>query len=254
MSWCNKLASTPVIGLKLDWHFASGNKILDCLSPIIRKMNIGDVAAFGINTLDSSSVVFTTNEGFQYSANANSISVGFTHRGKVRSTAGGLLTLELSSIAKPYTELLETASRKLVEAALLLPSSKQREFFRIGIISNTLVEEADFPPGFSKMVEYFGRPWQQGMEYYQIQTTAGLTSSPTWSDRCIHKIAKVEDPDGVPSLHFDWQRNFKAGHALSEQTLKSEMVAASKAALAYFEALAEGNMFDDDLLANKKPE
>ena len=43
MTWCDKLASTPVVGLKLEWGYASGNKILDCLSPVLMKLNVGEI-------------------------------------------------------------------------------------------------------------------------------------------------------------------------------------------------------------------
>jgi len=35
MSWCDKLASTPSVGLKFDYHFGPSSDILDVLTPIL---------------------------------------------------------------------------------------------------------------------------------------------------------------------------------------------------------------------------
>jgi hypothetical protein len=249
VTWCDKLASTPVVGLKLEWCYASGNKILDCLSPVLMKLNVGDLPAFSIDRIDPFSVVFTTNDGFQYSANADAISVGFTHRIKIKHMSGGNPALEVLSVAQPYGILLGATCKKLVEVAMLLPAAKGRTFKRIGIVSNTLVEESDFPPGISRLVKYFGRPWPQGLDSYNVETTARLKTGQEWVDRCIHRVTNPENPDSVPTLHFDWQRTFKAAHPLNEKTLNNDIAVSQQAALAYFEELAEGNIFDEDFIS-----
>ena len=53
-------------------------------------------------------------------------------------------TLEILSVAQPYSILLGVTCKKLVEAAMLLPAANGRTFERIGIVSDTLVEELIF--------------------------------------------------------------------------------------------------------------
>ena len=48
---------------------------------------------------------------------------------------------------------------------------------------------------------------------------------------------------------FDWQRTFKAARPLNEKTLHNDIAGSQKAALAYFEELAEGNIFDEDFIS-----
>ena len=86
------------------------------------------------------------------------------------------------------------------------------------------------------------------MNSYNIEATAKLRTEAGWADRCIHRVTKTEDPDNVPALNFDWQRTFKADRPLNEKTLNADIAAAHKAALAYFEELAEGNIFDEDFI------
>ena len=249
MTWCDKLDSTPTVGIKLDWYFTSGNKLLDCLSPIISDLHTDDAPAFSIEKQEAFGIVFTTNDGFQYSASSNALAISFVHRAKVRYGGGGTPIMELMSTAKPYSEVLQIACKKLAKAAALLPNSSGRHIERIGIVSNTLVEEDDFPPGIAKLVKYFGRPWAGPLESYTFQALAEIGTASDWVDKCIHSVTKSTNKESLPVLNFDWQRTFEKGRAFSEKSLNGELMTARDSALSYFETLAEGSMFDEDVIS-----
>jgi hypothetical protein len=253
MTWCDKLASTPFVGLKFDWHYASGDMLLERFAPILEKLNVGDQPAFGIDAKDNNTLIFTTNDGFRYSVTSNRLAVGFVPRVKLRHAAGGNPTLEMLSSLRPYSELLPVVCDKLVQAVALVPSANRRIVERIGIVSNTLADEGDFPPGVTRLLEYFGQPWAGALDAYNISVTARLKSDAVWSDRCTHNISKTEEPENVPTLNLDWQRTFETARHLNERALSEQIATASEAALLYFEELALGSMFDEDSAGDTDP-
>jgi hypothetical protein len=246
MTWCDKLASTPTVGLKFDWLYVSSAKLLDCFASLLERLHVGDQPAFGLDTKDDFSITFTTNEGIQYSVNPHQLSLSFVPRVKWKYGEGGVPAVELLSATRPYSELLPVMCQKLAEAAQKIPAADRRVVKRIGIVSNTLVQESEFPPGIAKMVTHFGQPWKSPLETYNLQLSAELTSAAEWTDRCIHTLVKPEDTGTLPSLAFDWQRSFKRERHLSTRALSDQLEAAQKAALEYFEELAVGSMFDEN--------
>jgi hypothetical protein len=248
LSWCDKLASVPGVGLQLDFHFASSGEILAAMSPILDKLIRDNKPTFSIQKPDTFDVIFSTEDGFQYALDASRVSVSFKHQMRLKEVSGGPPTMELLSSSAPFTKLLPIVSSQLIHAALLLPAAKQRKINRIGIISTTSVAEEDIPPGIQKFIEYIGKPWTNKLDTFNVAIASKLGEESGWSDRCIHTIAKPEGQDQLLNINFDWQRTFKSGRPISESYLKELTANAESAALDYFEKLAEGSMFDAEII------
>ena len=84
MTWCDKLASTPTVGITFNHHFASSSSILDAIAPVLDKLVSDKKPIFTIGKQDSFGVELTTEDGFQYAINTASISVAFVHRLKLK--------------------------------------------------------------------------------------------------------------------------------------------------------------------------
>jgi hypothetical protein len=248
LSWCDKLASTPAVGFTLDWHFATSHAILQALSPVLDKLVQDNKPVFTVERQEPFNVVFTTNDGFQYSVDPSKSVVSFQHRLKVKRTSGGPPTMELLSHPLPFSQLLPEVSKRLVEATLLLPGAKARMLTRIGIVSTTVVAEDEVPPGIERFIKYIGRPWKGSVDNYNIQIVADLDKTPKWSDRCAHLLVKPEDREQLPTLQFDWQRTFASGRPLTDESLRDVTATAERASLKYLEELAEGSQFDEDII------
>lgn len=250
LSWCDKLASTPSVGLRIDNRFVSSSSILNALAPILDRWVDGDNLKFTIERQEPFSLVFTTDDGFQYGIEQSRIYVSFTHRVKAKASSGGPPVMEMLSQPLPYTELLPQASEKLIEAALIVPDVKGRKVTRIGIIASTTVAREDLPPGIARFIEYLGRPWKGLVPGLISQIVADINKAPAWTDRCIHTINKPEDPDELVTLSFDWQRTLAQGRAITSDNLKELTSTSQRSALQYFEDLAEGNRFDEELISS----
>jgi hypothetical protein len=249
LSWCDKLASVPSIGFKLNWHFVGGNAILQALSPVLNRWVEGDRQKFTVDRLDAFGAIFTTEDGFQYGAEPSRLFVNFQHRLRAKFVSGGPPVMEMLSHPLPYTELLATASKRLLEAALLIPEARARKVERIGVVATTVVAMHEVPPGIARFLKYFARPWDGNLESFNIQLMADLKETAAWSERCQHTLAKPDDPkDDLLTIQFDWQRTFATGRAVAAESLPNLMAEAEKAAMDYFEDLAEGSRFDENLL------
>lgn len=249
MSWCDKLSSTPSVGFKLDHHFASSDAILHALTPILDNWVEGDKQKFSIVRQDSFSVTFSTNDGFQYGVEPSRVHISFTHKMKVKPISGGPPVMEMLSSPTPFTELLPKVSKHLLNATLLVPSTKNRTLKRVGIISTTEVNNEEVPPGIARFIKYIGRPWPGLLDQFDIRLTASIEENSNWSDRCIHTLLRPEDPEQLTRLQFDWQRTFTKGRAITADSLKEILARAEKDSISYFEELAEGNLFDEELIS-----
>jgi hypothetical protein len=251
MSWCDKLASTPSVGYGLDYHFASSEVVLSALTPILDQLVENKKPTFAVDQQQSFLVGFNTNDGFKYGIEPSKIHVNFNHRMRPKAVSGGPPIMEMLSRPQPYTDLLPVVSSKLIEATLLLPSPKDRKITRVGIVSTTPVDAEDLPPGISRFLKYIGKPWGELTEGFSIQITGKVGKGSGYSDRCVHTMLRTEDPNDLLTILFDYQRIFESGKAITADSLKEITASAEKAALRYFEDLAEGNRFDDVSIDDK---
>ena len=250
-SWCDKLASVPTVGLRLSPHFGSSNSIIDSLSPILDRQMKGDAVTFQVTQQTSFDIQFQTDQGFHYAVETSRLAVSFRHRMRAKPTSGGPPIMEMLSHPLPFTTLLEEAIDRLIETAPLLPSGKaSRSMIRVGIMSTTTVDMEEAPPGIIRFIEYVGRPWKNSPEHFGILVMSELgSSSKGWKDRCIHTLKKSEDKDSLLSIQLDWQRVYEAERHITQDVLKPLMANCRDDALKYFEDVAEGSRFDEELIA-----
>jgi hypothetical protein len=248
LSWCDKLASTPSLGVKLDYHFLSSGDILRAISPITDKMVKGDKASFKITKHDAFEVNLDDEDGYIYLINASNISVEFRHHIRIRHTSAGPPVATLLTEPLPFTTLLPIVAEKLIETTLLIAQGGPRKIARVSVIATTAIALEDAPPGIARFIAYVSRPWKGRVDFYSLQITGLIDETPDWSDRCIHQLTKLEDPDAVPAVKLDWQRTFSTSRPVTKESIKTLLSHAEVSAKNYFEDVAEGNRFDEELL------
>jgi hypothetical protein len=249
LSWCDKLASVPGVGFKIDTHFAPSDTILNGLSPILDPLVKGDKTQFDLTLLQPYEIAFRTEDGFEYGVGSSKVSVTFKHRLRAKAQSAGPPVMEMLSHPMPFTQLLPEISKRLIELTLLVPKSKERSVTRVGVISTTVIAEGELPPGIVRFIKYVGRPWKNMLDHYNINITADLGKGGGWTDRCIHTLTKSEDREQLLSLNFDWQRTFASGRSINSPELADILESAERSALRYFEDLAEGGRFDEEIIS-----
>lgn len=248
MSWCDKLASTPTVGFRLDPHYAASESIISSLAPLFDVWGTPEKPEFTISRLEVFRVDVQRENGFFYSIEPAKASVAFMHRMRLRPSSGGLPVGELISKPLPFSQLLDDATEQLISLSPKLPGAEKRSISRIGIVSTTTVASDDLPPGIQRMIKYFGRPWSGSLKAYQINLTAVLSETDRWTDRCTHVINRPEDDEQLMTVRFDWQRLPTHPLPITEESLKKEMAICQRAAIAYFEEVAVGDRFDEHII------
>lgn len=252
MTWCDKLASTPAVGYQFEQHFASADRIIDSLSPIIDQWYDNGKPTFQVAKHESFHVELHHDSGFIYSVAETKASITFQHRLKLRNTSAGPPVAELISSPLQFTTLIDKALVELVKVTQLLPGSKNRHINRVGIVTSTNASRDDLPPGITKMLNYFGRPWDAGLHAFNINVTAKLREDDNFLDRCIHNIVKNEnDDDELITFRFDWQRELKKPINVIEEDMHKLNSSSQKAAMSYFEELGVGNVFDERIIRER---
>jgi hypothetical protein len=115
LSWCDKLAATPTLGLKADFHFDSLDAILHALSLMLNEWVDGDRATFSVERREPFTVTVNAEDGFTYSVEPTRISVAFQHTMKMKMVSGGPPIAEMLSRPLPYTELLPNVADRLMK-------------------------------------------------------------------------------------------------------------------------------------------
>lgn len=254
MSWCDKLASTPAVGLRLDKLYGSGATLLAAISPIVSQWVDNDKPAFNIDQQDALGFAVSSFGGYTYALNSEYFSVEFRHRLRLKGHSGGPPTAEMISKPQPYTELLDEVSSRLIEATRLATAGQQRKLRRIGVVSTTQVSREDAPPGILRFVDYLSAPWSDGVPFFNVQLTAKLPPNKVkgTTDRCIHGLMQVEgDDDELLTVRLDFQREFDEERNLSITSLGDQLEATRRDALAYFEDIGIGERFDEILSRGK---
>jgi hypothetical protein len=248
-SWCDKLASTPGLGLVLDWSYLPGSHYQQAMMPVTAKMVENDAQAFNIDHIDPYSFAFTSADGFHYSFNSSRIYVEYRHRLRYVPQSAGPPTAELVSKPLPYTKLLSQITERLIAATQLVCSSGQRVLRRAGIVSATAVSQEDVPPGIRRYVQYMSKPWGKESNNYSVSVVAEVAprGKDNWYDRCEHLVAKGEAEDALVNIRLDYNRAYEPEQNLTFSQLDGMLKNLRSSALAYFEDVAQGERFDDNI-------
>ena len=250
-SWCDKLASTPTVGIRMDKQYVPATTTLQALAPIVSTWVDGDKPRFSLEQSDAFSLQLQVHDGFVYAANFESLSVEFKHRMKLRAKSAGLPVAEMTSQARPYTELLTQVTDRVLTALELITSGKNRKLRRLGIVTTTVVDDEAAPPGVQRLLKYVARPWRVSLDSYHLQLTAPLRTPKTtgYEDRCIHTITKSElDEDNLITVILDYQRTFDDEKNLSMSSVRGLLNSVRQSALDYFEDVGQGDRYDDKLI------
>lgn len=248
MSWCDKLASTPAIGVRLDRSYDPISVTLERVAPIISSWSSSgpEEAPFTIDQEDLFSCTLQTLDGYSYFLGPDRLAVEFRHRLRLQGQSAGPPVAELLSKPRPYTELLEDVTERLLKVVELVTAGRARKLERFGVVTTTQVIEDEMPPGVARFLNHVRKPWGTTADAYNVELTTKLTKATdaAHQDRCIHHIRKAEDRDGLVFVKLDWQRWLDESKGLSMSSLPGLLSEARKNALAYFEDIGQGERFD----------
>lgn len=259
MSWSDKLASTSGLGFALTPHHTSGMGLLDAIAPILDRAKSREGTGFDVQALDQFNAQIVTNEGYQYAMNPRSVGTEYVYRVHVQNQSGAAPVAKFLSTIIPYSRQLEELTGRLVELAGLMPNASKREIVRLTVMTAASVAPEDLPPGIQGLIRYMGRPWSQQIDAYNLRVAGNLGADEVGNQlRCVHTIGRAAPPetkepqpnDGLVSVRFDWQRKFKTPRRIEAKAMRELIADGIRDANKYFEEIAAGDRFDENILSS----
>jgi hypothetical protein len=241
--WCDKLASTPTVGFRLSPRFRPASNLLEHIGRILDdQVKVAGATVkptFTIERLDQFDLSILLRNGFRLGLSPTNISVTFIHGIEMKPRSGELPTIDFLTEAQPYTTILPGVCEQLLDLTLLLPETGKRRIATFGVVSTTLVNESEMPPGLLRLIERVLEPWGQS-EAYSLQITSKVGEAEEYYDRCIHTLTRAEDKETVPTINLDWQRIFRNPRPVTKNIMRDIVAIGTADALTYFERLGEG--------------
>jgi len=196
VTWLDRLASTPSAGVLLDPQHHASSRLLEAMRPIVDELFGDGRPTFTVDRHDSFSVAIGANVGYQFSVEPQKVFVDFAHKLEAKLAGAGPPVVRLTSEQRPYSELLPETIGRLVRLVGLVDAVSPRKVHRVGIISKTVVDEQEAPPGVLRFIKSISKPWPGGLSDYGIRIGANLSHSKGVRQRCIHNIS-VDDSNRV---------------------------------------------------------
>lgn len=244
VSWCDKLASTPAIGIFFEPHHASSASILDQIAPLLNQLGTAKEVGYQIEKSDPLAVLLIQDQGFQYGVEARRMFIDFKHRLKVKHVSGSHPVLDMLSTPSPYTQALTDMQQRIVRLYEMVDPKGLRSVSRIGMVSTTIVDRSDVPPGIEKFISFLESPWASGSESLNFTLMGKISDNDDSIDKCLHTVVELDNEPGMVNLRFDFQRTFKSVVPTKASKIEELLPRVAKSALSYFESLAIGDRFD----------
>lgn len=244
MSWCDKLASVPMVGVRMSSRLIPGDFMLKAIAPAVLATVDNDAARFVVEEHSSFGVKFGTQDGFKYGLDPKKAHVAFQHQLRAVPTVGGPPVMQMLSRPLPYTELLPEVCRRLEAVVTSLPESRERLIERIGVVSTTYVDEENLPPGLRRFIDYIRRPWDESPENFNINLSVEVGKDDRWVDKCQYTLIKPEDREALMTINLDWGREYSSERRFDDVSFRKDLEHCSQDALNFFENVAEGQNFD----------
>lgn len=238
-SWCDKLTSVPTVGIAFDWQFMPSSELLSAIAPILNSTFQGN-PPFHITKQDAASFTLSTQSGYSIAIEPGKLAIAFTHNLQAKAVSGGLPTVEYLSVALPFSRILEYEIDLLIKICEKLPGFGRRTLHRIGIMSTTVVDLQDAPPGIRDYIEYAVLPWGSIELPFNLAFSGFIRKDKAWRERCLHTFIQQDGEDDLLSITVDWQRLFTEQKRLGDTPLRPQLVGCVAAAMQYHEELAEG--------------
>jgi hypothetical protein len=251
ISWCDKLASTPGIGITLDWMFTPSVSFLEAIKPITCNWVDKNKQTFTIDHQDAFVLSLTSMDGFNYQFSSSQIYCEFRHRARFRQQSAGPPTAEMLSKPLPFTQLLPEISKRVADATRYVIASSARKLQKVGVVATTIVTAEQAPPGIGRFIGYVGRPWRTSPDAFTIDVTSKLPKrkKDDFQDRCQHTISKAENNEDLINIRLDYQRDFDIPRDLSIALLDGILQKVRADALSYFEDIGQGDRFDEEIIS-----
>jgi hypothetical protein len=243
-NWLDRVVARPLIGIQ-TLPDVTRSMLVQVLSPVLTQHHGNVDVSLGLAGI----VEFKLVNGFTLRLTPTDVIVQFDYKTTWESSAGKLKTPVVPEV-RPYTELLTQAlsiTSAVVGAMLASSGGSQTSVARVGIVAIADLDPDNLVPGVDLLTTHLGAPWRQRrLAAANATLLANLDEDNEHVERCHHGLVFDQaQPENGLKLTLDWQRAYLPTLPEPRKRFQGELDACRDRALAYFQKIGEGELFDD---------
>lgn len=230
MSWIDKVASAPAVGLEFEAWFRSRDGLVEALNPLFAEL---DQAGEGLMFQDLGPMALRVelSRGLRLTVDLKSIIVSATQSEAAFGAEG------------THAEALGEACGIAAQMAELLFKNEYRGLRRAGFVADCRVPSEAPPPGVEAWLAALARPWgERELELVDGQFAVELASGENYRDRCHHRLGWEKSLTDQFGVRLDWQRLYDPADGLRGKDVGARLETLSALALMYLEQFGAGEV------------
>lgn len=124
---------------------------------------------------------------------------------------------------------------------------KEFKYDRIGIFTDTTLDEEALPPGIVSWISNLGKMFLKGeLTTISSNYTVKLNNTDVYRDQCHHFINFDQySPENGYQFKLDWQRIYNTPVTLEYKNVLNDIASCKDEAFAYFQNFGEGGFHDE---------
>lgn len=245
MFWFDGLLSVPGIGIRIKPSYKEANvfqeKLLDFLEYLSDEYDDIEVKKKEIWGFS----IASRKSNFLFDISRKNIVIKSRYS-LIEEAQPGKPPKFVMSEVKTCSELIDNISdyfKKLIE---IIKDVKGFEYNRIGIFTDTNLDEESLPPGITTWIENLGKTLVGELTRTDSVMLVKLNETDSYRDQCHHFIAfdQLAAEEGY-HLKFDWQRVYNTPIPLDHKNILQNIEDCKNEAFAYFQKFGEGGLYED---------
>lgn len=238
--WLNNVRAVPTIGVRFKVTIDTSSSLVQRLKTLLAKWN--STSPIKIGLMQDNSVKIERQDGVEVTVGPNKLVCKYFYISEI--VEKGLLdpVIKLHNPRRPFEEICSNLQEIVHEVYVELCKDGNRNIEFVGIVAEGNLDADALPPGFTKLIDYFGRPWSAGLQEFKGKFLSGVGESDDFSERCHHFFDLKPDEESSVEFKLDWQRVLKASRDTNPARLNEEIGECKAAAVQYFGRFGLGDL------------
>lgn len=238
--WLNNVRAVPSIGIRYPLSIDTSSSIVQRLKPLLTRWHSN--RPLKIETQTDNSVKIERQDGIEVIVGNYKLACKYYYVSEVVEKGYLEPILRYPNPRLPYVEVCQQLQTALLEVYGELCKDGNRVIEFAGVVAEGNLDPDGLPPGFAKLFDYVGRPWELGLSELSGRFLSVVGESGENLDRCHHVVNKKAGDEDVVDFKLDWQRVWKSPEAKSPSKMKEVLEESVSAAVEYFGRFGMGDL------------
>jgi len=238
--WLNNVRAVPTVGVRFHLTIDTSSSLVQRLKGMLTKWQSANSIKIGLSA--DNSVKIERQDGIEVTVGNNRVVCKYYYISEIVEKGNLEPVIKFHAPRKPFEEICIRLQDVLFEVYTEICKDGNRTVEFAGVVAEGNLDPDGLPPGFTKMLEHFGKPWPLGLSELNGRFLAGVQDAPSTTDRCHHMVDFNSNAESVVEFKLDWQRVWKSPRETNPTKLKADMEACRAAAMNYFGKFGLGDL------------